>query len=105
MDVYTSVVFDEKYEGFISTIQVEGHTDSTGDYDANTVLSQNRAESVRTFCLSDECGINPDYMSFLNESMVAIGYSCDKLILDSRGREDQAASRRVSFRFVINLDA
>lgn len=104
ISVYTSVVFDEKYEGFISTIQVEGHTDSTGNYDDNVVLSQNRAESVREYCLSAECGVDAAYLEQLNDSLVAVGYSSDKLIFDSQGNEDKAASRRVCFRFIINLE-
>lgn len=104
ISVYTSVVFDEKYEGFISTIQVEGHTDSTGNYDDNVVLSQNRAESVREYCLSDECGVDAAYLQQLNDSLIAVGYSSDKLVFDSNGNEDKAASRRVCFRFVINLE-
>lgn len=84
--VYTGVVFNEKYDGFLSKIMVEGHTDSTGDYDKNQTLSQNRADSVKTLCLE----YGGDY--------------ADKLIVDASGKEDQAASRRVCFRFVINLN-
>lgn len=104
MGVYTSVVFDEKYDGFVSKIMVEGHTDSTGDYDENTVLSENRANAVRDFCLSADCGIDSAYTDKLDDMLTAVGYSCDKLIFDSEGKEDMAASRRVCFRFIINLE-
>ncbi len=105
MGVYTSVVFDEKYDGFVSKIMVEGHTDSTGDYDENTVLSENRANAVRDFCLSADCGVDSGYTDKLSDMLTAIGYSCDKLIFDSKGNEDMAASRRVCFRFIINLES
>lgn len=98
--VYTSVVFDEKYEGFLSKIMVEGHTDSTGNYDNNLTLSQNRADSVKTLCLE----YGGDYTSQLTDMLQAVGYSSDNLIFDASGAEDQAASRRVCFRFIINLE-
>lgn len=103
MGIYTSVVFDEKYTGFVSKIMVEGHTDSSGEYDYNQTLSQNRADSVKAFCLSAECGMDA-YSQQLSEMLQAVGYSSDKLVIDANGNEDQAASRRVGFRFIINLD-
>lgn len=103
MTIYTGIVFDEKYAGFVSKIMVEGHTDSDGDYDYNLTLSQNRADSVKAFCLSSECGVDA-YSAQLTEMLQAIGYSSDKLVRDANGNEDKAASRRVAFRFVINLD-
>lgn len=103
MGIYCGVVFDEKYADFVSKIVVEGHTDSDGDYDYNLTLSQNRADSVKAFCLSADCGVDA-YTTQLNEMLQAIGYSSDQLIRDASGNEDKAASRRVAFRFVINLD-
>lgn len=103
MGVYCGVVFDEKYAGFVSKIMVEGHTDSDGDYDYNLTLSQNRADSVKAFCLSADCGVDA-YSAQLNEMLQAVGYSSDQLIRDASGNEDKAASRRVAFRFVINLE-
>ena len=103
MSVYCSVVFDDKYSDFVSDIMVEGHTDSDGDYDANLTLSQNRADSVKAFCLSAECGVDA-YTAKLTDMLNAVGYSCDQPILDGNGNEDKAASRRVCFRFLINLE-
>ena len=101
--VYTTVVFNPKYEGFVSDVLVEGHTDSSGNYNYNLTLSQDRAESVLAFCLSEESGIDSTYIAALEETLEAVGYSCDKLIYDANGNEDKAASRRVSFRFLIAL--
>lgn len=103
MGIYCGVVFDEKYAGFVSKIMVEGHTDSDGEYDYNLTLSQNRADSVKTFCLSADCGVDT-YSAQLSEMLKAVGYSSDQLIRDASGNEDKAASRRVAFRFVINLE-
>ncbi len=104
MQIYTSVVFDTKYDNFVSLIMVEGHTDTSGDYDFNLELSQKRAESVRDFCLSKECGISSDKVQPLSDSLKAVGYSSDNPIYGADGKVDMDASRRVSFRFVINLD-
>ena len=101
--IYTSVVFDDKYKDFVSTILVEGHTDTSGGYDMNLKLSQDRADSVKYFCLSNEGGVADNYLSLLSASLKSVGYSYDKPIYDSNGNVDMDASRRVSFRFLISL--
>ena len=103
--VYNSVVFDEKYAGFVSKIMVEGHTDTSGDFDHNLELSQKRADSVRSYCLSDECGVETENRSVLETMLVAAGYSYTNPVYDANGEVDMAASRRVAFRFLINLGA
>lgn len=102
LTVYNTIVFNEKYDGFISRMLVEGHTDSSGEYDYNLTLSQKRADNVKAFCLSEESGAG-EYRTQLENSLEAIGYSYDKLIYDNNGNEDSNASRRVSFRFLIAL--
>lgn len=103
--VYTSVVYSEKYEGFVSKVLVEGHTDTSGSYDHNKKLSQDRADSVKAYCTSAECGIDAAYAENFSQSLEAIGYSCDKPVYGSDSKVDMAASRRVSFRFVISLES
>lgn len=104
MGIYASVVFGEKYSGFVSKVIVEGHTDTTGDYEMNQTLSQARADSVLAYCISEECGAvaDPDALA---AQMLAEGFSWDKPVYDADGNVDMDASRRVSFRFLINLDA
>ncbi len=104
VDVYTSVVFDEKYEGFVSMVMIEGHTDTNGSYERNLQLSQDRADSVMTFCTSAESGLDGADIEALKASAKAVGYSYDKPVYDAEGNVDMDASRRVSFRFIINLD-
>lgn len=102
---YASVVFDEKYNGFVSKIFVEGHTaplrDST--YESGLPLSKERAENVAAFCLSDEAGVDPAYRTAFGNMMTAIGYSCGNPVCQANGEPDLEASRRVAFRFRINL--
>ena len=104
IEIYTNIVFNEKYNGFISKILVEGHTDTSGDYEHNVELSKDRADSVMNYCLSDECDV-AQYAQQLAEMMLSEGYSCDQPIYDAEGNVDMDASRRVTFRFLINLDA
>lgn len=103
INVYAQVVFHEKYDGRISKILIEGHTDSDGEYSYNQTLSQSRADAVLKYILSDECGLSSDDQLSLQTTAVAKGYACDRPILDANGQEDKSASRRVSFRFLINI--
>lgn len=100
--IYTDIVFNDQYNGFISKILVEGHTDTSGDYDHNLTLSQQRADNVLSYCLSAECDVAA-YTQQLTDMMVAQGYSWDQPIYDGQGNVDMDASRRVTFRFLIKL--
>ena len=104
IEIYAGIVFNDEYNGFISKILVEGHTDTTGDYEHNQTLSQERADSVMNYCLSSECNVG-SHSQALAEMMKAQGYSWDQPIYDADGNVDMDASRRVTFRFLINLDA
>lgn len=103
VDVYTTVVFDDKYDGFVSMIMIEGHTDTNGSYERNLQLSQDRADSVMAFCTSAESGLDGADIDALKDSAKAVGYSYDKPVYAADGSVDMDASRRVSFRFIINL--
>lgn len=98
LSVYTGVLFDEKYAGFVKNVIVEGHTDTSGDYDYNLALSQRRADAVKTYCL--ESGAEGS----LEELLIARGRSCDEPVLNADGSVNMDASRRVAFRFTINLE-
>ena len=82
---------------------MEGHTDTDGTYERNLELSQERADNVLNYCLSAECGVDSAYADLFAQSAQAVGYSYDKPVYDVDGNVDMDASRRVSFRFVINL--
>jgi len=97
--IYSSVVFDSKYEGFVSQIMVEGHTDTNGGYEMNLELSQKRADSVKAYCLS----VGGDHTANLEQMLQAVGFSYTDPICKANGEVDMDASRRVAFRFLINL--
>ncbi len=99
---YTKIVFSEKYDGFISKTMVEGHTApvSGSTYESGLPLSKERAEVVKNYCVSSETGVDTTKLA---AALEAIGYSNSKPITKD-GKVDMAASRRVSFKFIINLD-
>ena len=102
--IYTSTVYSEAYADFVSRVMVEGHTDTNGGYDMNLELSQNRANSVKDYCVSAECGVDSAYAAQFGESLEAVGYSYDKPVYGADGKVDMDASRRVSFRFIVSLE-
>lgn len=100
---YTSIIYDEKYDGFISKTMVEGHIApvSGTTYEGGMPLSEQRAKNVMDYCLSSETGVDT---SKLASTMETVGYSQSKPVYDADGNVDIPASRRVSFRFVVNTD-
>lgn len=103
LKVYTSIVYNEKYNGFISKTMVEGHTAplSGSTYKSGLPLSKERAENVKKYCLSSDTGVDT---SKLKSSFEAVGLSNSKPVYDSDGKIDMEACRRVSFRFVVNIE-
>lgn len=95
---YSAIVFSDKYEGFVAKTMVEGHAAPVaGDtYESALPFSKKRADNVRAYCLSLDSDLS-------TASLEAVGYSNSKPIKDANGKVDMAASRRVSFRFIINL--
>ena len=96
--VYLGVLLREEYKPYLSAIIVEGHTDSTGSYTANLILSSNRALEVCQYVLNDQ-HLTSRQKVRLRELLTATGRGPANLILDENGIEDKAASRRVEFKF------
>ncbi len=96
---YSAVVLDDKYDGFVKAVLVEGHTDTNGEYDYNLKLSQERADNVMEYCLSCADGDSGKLASL----MEAVGYSFNDPVYADDGTVNAEASRRVSFRFIINI--
>lgn len=70
------------------TIELAGHTDSTGDAEANLTLSQNRAEAVMNYLVSN--GISADRLR-------AVGYGQDYPIGDNATEAGRVKNRRTAF--------
>ena len=97
---YAKIIYNDKYDGFIKKTMVEGHIApiSGTTYESGLPLSEERAKNVKDYCLSIK-GTEK-----LKETLETKGYSQSKPVKDKDGNIDCDASRRVSFRFIINLD-
>ena len=96
--VYLNVLLSEEYADFLGEIVIEGHTDSTGTYDGNLRLSQQRALQVALYVLNMP-GLTAQQKALLQQILTATGKSWADLIYDANGMEDAEASRRVEFKF------
>ena len=96
--VYLDVLLRDKYADYLGEIIIEGHTDSTGSYESNLKLSQDRALQVALYCLSMPT-LTRAQKAKLQEILTAKGRSWSDLVYDADGNEDPDASRRVEFKF------
>ncbi len=97
MKAYNSVLSDEKFKGFIEKTVVEGHTAplANSTYESGLPLSKERAGNVMDYCKS--AGGSAD-------SFEAVGYSNSMPIYNLDGTVNLDASRRVTFKCIINAD-
>ena len=107
---YLSVLLQEQYIDYIAEIIIEGHTDTTGDYQSNMELSYNRANSVAKFCFKEKNGLDKSQIAQLQELLTVNGrsYSDPVYKKDAGGNEtetiDMASSRRVEIKFRLKED-
>jgi outer membrane protein OmpA-like peptidoglycan-associated protein len=88
----------DRFKGDISSIVVEGHTDSSGTDEHNLKLSQERSLAVvqQTLAVLDQQDsvTKGCFLDFLS----ANGRGSRERILDTAGKEDRDKSRRVIFK-------
>lgn len=96
--VYLEVLLRDEYADYLGEIIIEGHTDSSGTYNSNLKLSQDRALQVALYCL-DMPSLSRQQKTKLQQILTAKGRSYADLIYDRNGVEDADASRRVEFKF------
>lgn len=96
--VYLSVLMREEYRDYVAEIIIEGHTDSTGSYERNLELSQERALGVAMYCLNMDT-LNAQQKEQLKMIITAQGRSNSDPVYDAYGNEDQQRSRRVEIKF------
>lgn len=98
--VYLQVLLSDKYSDYVSEIIIEGNCDSTGTYEHNLVLSQERASAVSLFCIEEmEEKLTDEQMEQLLRIINVSGRSNKNIIYDEENKEDLAASRRVEMKF------
>lgn len=100
--VYETVISRPEFNGVVDAIIIEGHTDTQGSHESNQLLSEQRAQAVVDFLLSDECGLTQrDYLKGL---LKTVGRSYDDPVYAADGTVDMAASRRVEIHFALHLE-
>ena len=70
-----------------ASMVIEGHTDANGGDSANLILSQDRADAVRQYLISN-FGINP-------EKITSIGYGEARPVATNETTEGRARNRRI----------
>ncbi|MBK7105711.1 MAG: OmpA family protein [Ignavibacteriae bacterium] len=70
------------------SVEVSGHTDNVGNSKSNQKLSQQRADAVKDWLISN--GINA-------ERLTAVGYGSAKPIVANDTKENKAKNRRIEF--------
>jgi len=83
-----------EYKGYINTIIIEGHTDTSGTKEENMLLSKKRALSVKYYL--ERLKIVKQY--HMQTYLKAVGYGSSKVVLVD-GIEDKNASRRIEITF------
>jgi len=96
--VYLDVLLREQYADYLGEIIIEGHTDSSGSYQSNLKLSQDRALQVALYCLNMP-NLTRTQKAKLQEILTAKGRSWSDLVYNEDGTENPDASRRVEFKF------
>ena len=89
--VLNEVVKVLKDNPHITLIEIGGHTDNVGDKDKNLLLSQQRAESVKAYIMTQ--GIN-------GQRMRAMGYGQNVPVASNSNEAGRLQNRRVEFRII-----
>lgn len=76
-------------ENTAANCDIEGHTDNAGVAEKNTVLSQKRADAVKSFLVTN--GVS-------ESRLAAKGFGADKPIADNKTKNGKAKNRRVEFK-------
>jgi outer membrane protein OmpA-like peptidoglycan-associated protein len=74
-------------------LEIEGHTDNTGASAFNKMLSQKRADAVKSYLQKKEISV---------ERLISTGYGQDQPIADNKTKEGRAKNRRVVLKLVQN---
>jgi len=85
----------------IEALQIEGHTDSTGDFTANLALSTNRANSTFSTILG-KSGELVEFLNFRHQPVLSVaGYGQMRPVKDNSTKEGRDTNRRVDLRIIM----
>lgn len=100
---FTDTIYSKEYKDNISSIVVEGHTDSSGDDALNLELSQRRSMAVVSKCIDlmarerSPAGVRAQKKEYFMRQLSASGRGKQDLVYID-GKEDRQQSRRVIFK-------
>ena len=94
---YLSVLLP--YRAYLKKIIIEGHSDSSGAAEKNMLLTQKRADVVKTYLLKQPFV----QKAHIENLLVSVGSASKELILVN-DQEDHNASRRIMIRFELDPD-
>lgn len=90
-----------KFKDSIDEVRIEGHTSTSGGYFYNMRLSQDRTRTVLKYVYNlKDVTSNKEW---IKKHIAAVGFSSSKIIIKN-DKEDENASRRVSFRVITNSE-
>jgi OOP family OmpA-OmpF porin len=72
-------------------LEIQGHTDSSGQRDDNLRLSRKRAEAVKAYLVAQ--GLSPDRLD-------AKGFGPDRPVASNRTEAGRARNRRIEYRVI-----
>ncbi len=100
LPTYCSVLTSEEYIDYLAEIRIDGYTDTSGSYEYNLQLSQERAGAVADYLLSlSGDSITDSEMDEIRQLLSANGHSWANPVYDENGEVDADASRRVEIKF------
>ena len=98
-NTYLSVLIkDPKIRPFLKRFVIEGHTDSSGEREANDLLSKKRAEMIKKALIT-----TPIFKAYPElVSMISTKGLGDRYPVIINGKEDKEASRRIRIKFELD---
>ncbi|MFG1379243.1 OmpA family protein [Xanthobacter autotrophicus] len=85
----------------IEAVQIEGHTDATGDFNANLVLSTNRADET-FFAMTGRQPTLVEYRNSRNQPVLSVaGYGKMRPVVANDSAEGRATNRRIDLRIIM----
>ena len=100
-----AALLDGEHADAVQKVEIGGHTDTNGSHEYNQTLSESRANTVLDYCNGENgAGLTEEQAEAFKSLAAAVGYSFDYPILDSDGKVDMDASRRVEIRFFLTIE-
>lgn len=104
IDVYVPAILSDECVDYLAKIIIEGHTDTSGSYEYNQELSEKRAVAVAEYYKTESTNaLSSAERQAFTELLEIKGRSYDCPIYADNGQVDMDASRRVTFRFMMNI--